>query len=108
MGAVLCYAEDVALLAPSSSALFHMLGTCSHFASSHSLVFNAAKTQLIRFARCGAGNQAKFSFLGQELELPKSVTHLPTISLTMKTSSPSRRTSVVKVTCCMLSPAVIL
>ena len=75
VGAV-CYADDVALLAPSPSALRHMLDTCSHFASSHSLVFNASKTQLIRFARCGAGNQAKFSFLGHELELCKSVTHL--------------------------------
>ena len=33
-------ADDVALLAPSSSALCLMLDTCVHFASSHSLVFN--------------------------------------------------------------------
>ena len=59
-GCCICYAEDVALLAPSPSALHHMLDTCLHFASSHSLVFNATKTQLIRFAWCGAGNQLSF------------------------------------------------
>ena len=32
------------------------------------------KTQLIRFARCGASNQATFSFLGRELQICKSVT----------------------------------
>ena len=35
-GAV-CYADDIALIAPSPSALRHMLKTCSLFASKHSL-----------------------------------------------------------------------
>ena len=34
-GAV-CYADDVVLLAPSPSALRHMLKTCTHIAQSHS------------------------------------------------------------------------
>ena len=42
VGAV-CYADDVALLAPSPSALHHLLHSCTEFAKSHSLVFNAAK-----------------------------------------------------------------
>ena len=50
-GAV-CYADDIALIAPSPSALRHMLKTCSLFASEHSLTFNASKTQLIKFASC--------------------------------------------------------
>jgi len=41
VGAV-CYADDVALLDPSS-ALRHLLHICTEFAKSHSLVFNAAK-----------------------------------------------------------------
>ena len=50
-GAV-CYADDVTLLAPSPSAALHlMLNTCSSFATSHNLIFNADKTQLIRFSR---------------------------------------------------------
>ena len=49
-GAV-CYADDIALIAPSSSALRLMLNTCNQFASSHSLIFNAAKTQLIKCLR---------------------------------------------------------
>ena len=81
------------------SAVCHMLDTCSHFGKFHSLVFKAVKTQLIRFARCGTTNEAKLSFFGQELELTKSVTDMVTsslmISLTMKTSSPSRRRSLL-------------
>ena len=47
-GAV-CYADDVALLAPSPSALRVMLHHCESFAVSRGLTFNAAKTQLICF-----------------------------------------------------------
>ena len=45
IGAV-CYADDIALLAPMQSALRLMLETCTHFAESHLLLFNAKKTQL--------------------------------------------------------------
>ena len=45
----LCYANDVALLAPSPCALRLMLNRCYQFAQSHSLVFNADKTQLVLF-----------------------------------------------------------
>ena len=47
----ICYADDIALLAPSPAALRIMLRTCSSFAESHSLIFNAGKSQLITFAR---------------------------------------------------------
>ena len=36
----MCYADDIALLAPSPSALRHMLSTCSDFAVAHNLLFN--------------------------------------------------------------------
>ena len=45
-----CYADDLALLAPSPSALRIMLTICEDFARDHGLKFNAAKTQLIRFS----------------------------------------------------------
>ena len=51
------------------SAVCHMLDTCSHFSKFHSLVFNAVKTQLIRFARCDTKYEAKLSFFGQELDV---------------------------------------
>ena len=44
-GAV-CYADDVA---PSASALHSMLRACTQFASTHSLIFNESKTQVIKF-----------------------------------------------------------
>ena len=40
IGAI-CYADDLTLLEPSSSALRLMLNTCSSFATSHNLIFNA-------------------------------------------------------------------
>ena len=79
VGAV-CYADDLALLAPSLSALRIMLDTCIRYASSHSLVFNASKTQLIRFSRTADSfcmdSSIHFSFLGQRLYFSKSVIHL--------------------------------
>ena len=41
---LVCYADDVALLAPSPFALRNMLDTCSKFANQHNLCFNADKT----------------------------------------------------------------
>ena len=72
-----CYADDIALLAPSPSALCLMLDKCTSFAESHSLVFNAGKTQLIKFHRgTSSVDQVHFSFLGQRLQLNSSVRHL--------------------------------
>jgi retron-type reverse transcriptase len=52
-GAV-CYADDITLLAPSQSALSYrlLLNMYTPFADSHSLQFNANKTQLIKFSCC--------------------------------------------------------
>ena len=75
-GAV-CYADDIALIAPSSSALRLMLQTCTQFASCHSLVFNVSKTQLIKFSLCSTGlEQDKFTFCGENLSYSKTVVHL--------------------------------
>ena len=75
-GAV-CYADDVALIAPSASALRLMLRVCTQFTSTHSLIFNASKTQLIKFFRTSSGcDSTMFSFCGERLEYSKSVTHL--------------------------------
>ena len=46
---VLCYADDLVLLAPCASALRHMLSTCSSYADDNGLLFNSSKTQLICF-----------------------------------------------------------
>ena len=55
-----------------------MLDTCMHFANSHSLIFNAAKTQLICFSSCASDiiSALNFVFLGESLSLCKTVTHL--------------------------------
>ena len=75
---VVCYADDVALLAPSASALRLMLNTCVKFASSHSLSFSAAKTQLICFRNPSptVNPLPSFVFLGEALSVNQTVRHL--------------------------------
>ena len=48
MGTV-CYADDIALLAPCPSAMRTMLSVCEEYAVTHGLKFNPDKTQLICF-----------------------------------------------------------
>ena len=48
---VFCFADDIVLLAPCTSALRHMLSPCSAYATSHGLIFNLDKTQLICFRK---------------------------------------------------------
>ena len=48
---VFCFAGDIVLLAPCASALRGMLAICTSFASSHGLLFNTGKTQLILFRK---------------------------------------------------------
>ena len=77
VGAV-CYADDIALLAPSPSALRLMLSTCTSFAAVHCLVFNASKTQLIQFScsRSSDNSLSSFLFNGLALQMNHSVKHL--------------------------------
>ena len=53
-----------------------MLEICTRFADDHSLVFNAGKTQLIRFSLSVHPGTATFNFLGESLQLSKSIVHL--------------------------------
>ena len=45
------YADDIALLAPSLSALKQMLKICDEFAAEYSVTFNIEKYQLIHYTR---------------------------------------------------------
>ena len=123
VGAV-CYADDVALLDPSPSALRFILDTCRRVANSLALFFNAAKTQLICFSSCASDTTSapNFVFLGESLSLCKTVTHLGHISRTLQTSElkqkilpgkqkilPGKQNilPVKLIICCTLSPVVI-
>ena len=73
----LCYADDLVLLAPSPAALRILLRCCESFAASHNLVFNASKTQLIRFStKPSTLSPAKIFFCNQLLCFSDSVCHL--------------------------------
>ena len=73
----LCYADDIVLLAPCASALRHMLNICDSYATSHGLIFNANKTQLICFRRCHAfRNIPSIVFSNVTLSFLDEVSHL--------------------------------
>ena len=72
-----CYADDVALLAPSPSALRLMLLHCEQFAITRGLLFNASKTQLIRFGpQQSSICSATIKFCGVRLPFANVVSHL--------------------------------
>ena len=72
-----CYADDLVLLAPSPAVLRIMLRCCESFATSHLLVFNASKAQLIRFSPHSSTTcSAIIYFCNQRLTFSDSVCHL--------------------------------
>ena len=73
----LCYADDLALLAPSAGALRKMLQVCSDFATERNLSFNAEKTQLICFRlHKSAIVEDVVEFCGVQLTFVDTVVHL--------------------------------
>ena len=75
-GAV-CYADDLALPAPSPSSLRIMIRCCEDFAGCRGLQFNPSKTQLILFSNSQSSNcHARILFCGKLLSIVNSVTHL--------------------------------
>ena len=62
------YADDVTLLAPTSMPLKAMLSTCTNFAASHNLLFNASKTKCMYFNDAGSQLQNTVKFMGRPIE----------------------------------------
>ena len=75
-GAV-CYTDNLAVLAPSPSALIIIIFCCEDFDGCHALPFNASKTQLIHFSHSQSYNcHACTFFCGQLPPFVNSITHL--------------------------------
>ena len=72
------YADDIALLAPSSSALLILLSVCEKFSDEYDLIFNTAKTQLIciRSDKKFFLPDGAFCFLGHPLCFRNSIVYL--------------------------------
>ena len=72
-----CFADDIVLLAPCASALRKMLSLCYTYATSHGLIFNTEKTQLICFRKCAHPDPADIiEFNGVKLNFSDTVLHL--------------------------------
>ena len=61
------YADDVTVLAPTSMALKAMLNTCTDFAASENLPFNASKTKCMHFNDVGSQLQNTVKFMGRPI-----------------------------------------
>jgi hypothetical protein len=77
---VLAYADDLALLAPSASAMRKLLATCEQFAQRFSLSFNAAKSKCMCFAPSGTLHRDRtlpqFAIHGGVIEFADEWLHL--------------------------------
>jgi len=74
----LAYADDVALLAPTASAMRKLLRICENYGTEHSVVFNASKSVLLYFTRRARplyGN-VQFYIDGKEISFVTQYTHL--------------------------------
>ena len=83
-----------------------MLKTCTLFAETHSLFFNAKKTQVIKFSCCRTDEVVNLVFCGDSLELSKSVVHLGHIlssDLSDDADIVSKKKDLCKKANCMLS-----
>ena len=66
------YADDVTLLAPTSTALNVMLETCSNFAQCYDLQFNSSKTKCMYFSKTHIDRHDSIYFMNTSMEFKQS------------------------------------
>ena len=66
------YANDLILLAPTSTALNVMLETCSNFAQCYDLQFNSSKTKCMYFSKTHTDRHDIIYFMNTPIEFKKS------------------------------------
>ena len=67
--AVTAYADDIVLLAPTASAMRHLLSVCDDFAAEYDILFNASKSKCIYFAPCN-------NFIRSGTKIPRPVFYI--------------------------------
>ena len=92
------YADDVTLLAPTSMALKAMLSTCTYFATSHNLLFNASKMKCMYFNDADSQLQNTVKFMGRPIEYVDN-TDLLGVSVTSRIKERNLNSSVQKFLC---------
>ena len=89
------YADDVTLLAPTSTALNVMLETCLNFAQCYDLQFNSSKTKCMYFSKTHTDRHDSIYFMNTPIELKQS-TQLLGVHLTKDISDKSIASTVHK------------
>ena len=87
------YADDVTLLAPTSTALNVMLETCSSFAQCYDLQFNSSKTKCMYFSKTHTDRHDSIYFMNTPIEFKQS-TQLLGVHLTKDISDKSIASTV--------------
>jgi len=72
----LCYADDLCLLCPSVTGLQKMLHICEEFGKEYNIIFNASKTQCIKFNRAKTKDDLNIVFDGKLLEWTDKLKYL--------------------------------
>ena len=80
---ILCYADDVTLIAPTASALQKMVNTCENFAKDFDVRYNPKKSMCIQLCGQVTANNPKITINGELLMWYKCVQHLG-MSLTLE------------------------
>ena len=89
------YAEDVTLLAPTSTALNFMLETCSNFAQCYDLQFNSSKTKCMHFSKTHTDRHDSIYFMNTPNQFNQN-TQLLGVHLTNEISNKSIANTVHK------------
>ena len=97
------YADDVTLLAPQAWLLKAMLITCTDFAASQNLPFNASKTKCMYFNDTGSQLQNTVKFMGRPIEYVDS-TDLLGVCVTSRIRE--RNVSSVQKLYCMVNSVI--
>ena len=90
---VFIYADDVTLLAPTSTALNVTLETCSNFAQCYDLQFNSSKTKCMYFSKTHTDRHDSIYFINTSIEF-KQRTQLLGVHLTKDISNKSIASTV--------------
>ena len=62
------YADDITMLAPTSTALNSMLQTCSTFATAYGLRFNSSKTKCMYFSKNNKDKYDNICFMNTSID----------------------------------------
>ena len=96
--ALILFADDLCLLAPTRSALNKMIHICAEYCKEYGLTFNAKKSKIVVFSKNTIDHEklAPITLNGSKIEYVDTVTYLGTTIMNHKGISFSSLNDLVK------------